>query len=130
MKFFTILCFLLLTKWINKRGAIFRNMKINNEKIKKEIQELKNKYEFGLRLKILIENGASGFDIMFELENQSDSYITDHFYSLDEFILKDIGNNEILNKKPKLIEEFKEDLRNLRNDLEYQKYKLNRLKNE
>ncbi|TFG00608.1 MAG: hypothetical protein EU541_01695 [Promethearchaeota archaeon] len=97
-----------------------------SEEIKKKEKEL----ESVLKIKEMALSGATGFDILFEVEqNYSLTYLFDKF---EKSILKDLGNHKILDDSLRslgneVLKALNSQISILERDLNYLEYKLNKI---
>ena len=96
--------------------------------IKEGIKKLNEKLDFHKKLKEEIEAGASGFDILYEIEKNSELNLEIRLYS---YHLKGIGNNPInqveINGKY-FLKKLDDKIIFFERELGYEEYKLNKLR--
>lgn len=98
--------------------------------IGQKIKEKEKKLAMVNKLREKALNGATGFDILFEVENNySLIYLFDKF---EKSILKDLGNHRILNDSfrslsNEVLKALNSEIQSLEQDLDYLEYKLKKL---
>lgn len=98
--------------------------------IRQKIKEKEKKLEMINELREKALNGATGFDLLFEVEqNYSLMYLFDKF---EKSILKDLGNHRILNDSfrslgNEVLKALNSEIQSIEQDLDYLEYKLNKL---
>ncbi|MBD3216147.1 MAG: hypothetical protein GF311_26270 [Candidatus Lokiarchaeota archaeon] len=99
-------------------------------KIEEELEKKTSKLEQLLYLKQLILRGATGFKIL--LETEQNYQLTYIFDKVDKSILKEIGNNEIMNDDVKslgneIIVTLNSQIHTIEQEIEYLEYKLRQI---
>jgi hypothetical protein len=101
--------------------------------LKKSITTKQKKLKKIKDLKTKILNGATGFDILFETENEYNMlYLFDR---IEKSMLKDIGGYRIIDNDMKdfgdeILKALNMEIHSIEQDIKYQKYKRDRISNK